>query len=132
MKYINKRTAVFMIIVVLFITVCDTSSATGDYYYAGFTWQPDGSGGVIITGYRGQGGALVIPGQINGHLVTVVGDEAFFNNRLTSVTIPDSVTNIGDRAFALNYLTNVSIPNSVTSIGVQAFTLEFRRLLPTV
>ena len=55
--------------------------------------------------------------------VTSIGDSAFYHcTRLTSVTIPDSVTSIGDRAFSGCYrLTSVTIPNSVTSIGDSAF-----------
>ena len=46
---------------------------------------------------------------------------AFYNNKLTSVTLPNSVTSIGNRAFESNKLTSVTIPNSVTSIGLSAF-----------
>ena len=53
--------------------------------------------------------------------VTSIGDGAFGENQLTSVTIPDSVTSIGDNAFMNNQLTSVTIPNSVTSIGDFAF-----------
>ena len=61
--------------------------------------------------------------------MTSIGDFAFFQNGLTSVTIPDSVTSIGDAAFAQNSLTSVTIPNSVTSIGDYAF---FNNSLATV
>ena len=53
--------------------------------------------------------------------VTTIGTQAFFNNDLTSVTIPDSVTAIGTQAFSVNDLTSVTIPDSVTTIGTQAF-----------
>lgn len=65
--------------------------------------------------------AVRIPKEINGKTVTSIEADAFFNNQLTSVTIPNSVTSIGDYAFAYNQLTSVTIPDSVTSIGSSAF-----------
>ena len=55
--------------------------------------------------------------------ITSIGDEAFYwNNNLTSITIPDSVTSIGQQAFmSCRSLTSVTIGNSVTTIEQGAF-----------
>lgn len=63
-----------------------------------------------------------IPAKVGDCKVTSIGREAFFQSRLTSVTIPNSVTSIGISAFnSCSNLTSVTIPNSVTSIGDDAF-----------
>ena len=55
--------------------------------------------------------------------ITSIGNGAFFNTALTSVTIPNSVVYIGIEAFAqCRSLTSVTIPNSVTFIENNAFT----------
>ena len=69
---------------------------------------------------------LVIPSTVDGYGVTKIGYEAFQNNRLTRVTIPDSVTWIDGSAFSDNQLTSVTIPDSVTFIGQVAF--QYNRL----
>jgi hypothetical protein len=54
--------------------------------------------------------------------VTSIGENAFCDSNLTSVTIPDSVTIIGGYAFAgCESLSSVTIGNSVTSIESGAF-----------
>lgn len=66
---------------------------------------------------------LIIPPEINGVKVAMIGYDAFRDCKsLKSIVIPDSVTTIGDQAFNdCCCLTNVVIPNSVTSIGPRAF-----------
>lgn len=93
---------------------------------------------VSVTDYNTNGGTSVtIPSQVtpnssgkfsatNSNLITYtvtrIANQAFGNNGLTSVTIPNTVTNIGTSAFQSNQLTQLVIPSSVTTIGANAFT----------
>ncbi len=75
-----------------------------------------------IAKYSGKNKDLVVPGELDGFNVSGIGDYAFSNSILTSISIPDSVTGIGNYAF--NWcvsLTSILIPNSVMSIGNYAF-----------
>jgi type II secretory pathway pseudopilin PulG len=64
---------------------------------------------------------VLIPKSLHNAQVIAIGDSAFQNDRLTSVTIPDTVKSIGDYAFLNNQLTSVAIPDAVKSIGHYAF-----------
>lgn len=75
-----------------------------------------------ISGYSGPGGAINIPSTINGEQVTAIADDAFTNcSKLTSVTIPSSITSIGQSAFNNAGLIGIIIPDTVTNIGNDAF-----------
>ncbi|WP_317945317.1 leucine-rich repeat protein [Carnobacterium maltaromaticum] len=79
-----------------------------------------------VVRYTGSSTDIEIPDTAIttlGQVVPVVsiGDSAFFQNELTSVSIPESVTSIGREAFSFNNLANVSIPESVISIKEYAF-----------
>ncbi len=77
-------------------SVCKVQAANEDFRYVS-----DSAGtGIVITQYNGPGGNVDIPGQIDGKIVTGIGDTAFwYCASLESITIPASVENIGDSAF---------------------------------
>lgn len=80
------------------------------------------NGTITITGYSGAGGAVTIPSTINGRQVTAIASWAFYATRITSVTIPDSVSRISDGAFFdCAYLTNIVVGTGATNIGDWAF-----------
>lgn len=89
------------------------------------------NGRITITGYTGPDGAVTIPRTLDGLPVTVIGFSAFSlidaktgqnSLRLTSVTIPDSVTTIKNNAFDDSpYLGSISLGNGVTTIENGAF-----------
>ena len=78
------------------------------------------NGVITITGYTGQGGAVVIPGTMGGLLVANVRSNAFLNSSLlTGLTLPITVTNLGSLAFAgCTALTNFTIPPSVVGTAL--------------
>ena len=53
-----------------------------------------------IVGYSGSEESLIIPGELDGRVVTAIGDWAFsWCESLTSIEIPDSVSKIGTNPF---------------------------------
>jgi len=56
-----------------------------------------------------------------GDLITTIGSNAFTNNYLTNVVLPNSLISIGGSAFAQNQIRDLIIPNSVTTIEDGSF-----------
>lgn len=97
--------------VVLCMAMAITASATNE---SDFTYTfSDETEGVIITGYVGDGGDVVIPDYLGGYPVIEIGDEAF-----STVTGNENDEAIQTPAYKI---TSIVIPNSVVSIGEGAF-----------
>ena len=117
------------------------SAATG-----GVTYELVGSDFYVVTGIDGTKDDIVIKSTFEGKPVTAIVANAFKNKqKLTSVTVPDSITSIGESAFegcisltTLNLgsdvksipyrmaygctsLQSINIPSGVDSIGKYAF-----------
>ena len=64
---------------------------------------------------------MVIPSKINGVTVETIGNTAFQNSAVTSVTIPASVTEIGSNAFAgCTNLTSVNYAGDWSNLTIQS------------
>lgn len=73
----------------------------------------------VLKEYTGSGGDVVIPVG-----VTSIGDHAFhkWHSRVTSITIPDSVTDVGISAFAdCVSLQSVTVKSSKITFGLTVF-----------
>jgi len=94
-------------------------AADTDIDYGYFTFNPTNG---TITGYSSSGPKdVVIPSEINGVPVTVIGSGAFDNLDLSSLVLPNTIVTISDSAFAYNNLTNLVIPNSVENLNNWSF-----------
>lgn len=123
LRSLRDRTKIFRVFLASFNLLCLLFIAFNSVADDDGTWTYSLNGDTAtITGCKRTCPAeLVVPDTIDGYSVTSIGDFAFWENKLTSVTIPDSVTSIGDFAFWVNKLTSVTIGNGVASIGAYAF-----------
>ena len=87
------------------------------------------NGTLSITSYNETCGTdVVIPETIDGYTVTEIADGSlnpyvgvFSNKKLTSVTVPDTITYIGNCAFANNKITTLNLSKNLKEIGESAF-----------
>ncbi len=95
------------------------AEAAGDFEYE---VNEDGNS-VSIKKYKGSGGAVEIPAEIEGKKVTSIGVFAFNGcSGITSIEIPNSVTSFMGGAFnGCSGITSIKIPSGVTSIPPRAF-----------
>ena len=77
----------------------------------------------VITAYQGAGGDVVIPAEIDGVAVKVIGSDVFYNRGdVTSVIIPEGVISIAARAFyGCAGLSGIQLPKSLEAIADYAF-----------
>lgn len=74
-----------------------------------------------IKKYNGNDAVVNIPSEINGTPVTTIGNAAFRDSSVTSVTIPASVTEIGANAFAgCTNLTSVHYAGDWSNLTIQS------------
>ena len=93
-----------------------------------FTYTIGTNNTVTVTGYRGEGGDVVIPGRLDGYPVTTITAGAFSNQHyITSVTFPPSLTSIANGTgtngafYNCSNLSKIVFNNSIAVIGNYAF-----------
>ncbi len=111
-------------------TETTTSFGLGEYVgfggkasSTGFKYKDLEDGTIQISDYTGSDTDIVIPAEIDGKRVSVVGDIMGFNSdTITSITIQEGPTEIADYAFTdKTKLTSVTLPSSLRKIGGSAF-----------
>ncbi len=80
-------------------------------------------GTAMLTQYSGDAESVIIPSEVSGMAVTVIGKDAFVNHdELKSVVIPDTVVEIRDQAFFnCSNIVKVIMSKNIEKIGVYAF-----------
>lgn len=93
-------------------------SEDGNYHYRELE-----DGTLKITGCAIWEGKIVVPSEIGGKQVTVIGDRAFANcMQVTELVLPAGIREIGDSAFYFcNSLKRIELPEGLKAIGADAF-----------
>ena len=87
-----------------------------------FEYEENEDGGITIKKYIGTDADVIIPEQIDGKDVTVVGGFWAAYDFLSSVAFPNTVTTIKESAFwRCNKLTTVTLSQNLTTINRDAF-----------
>jgi hypothetical protein len=84
---------------------------------------------VAITKYTGTSRNVNIPPYIKNVRVGIIGNRAFYDKKLTSVTLPKSVESIYAYAFAENQLTSVTIPDTDYVYNISKFAFSSNQIV---
>ena len=76
----------------------------------------------ILRGYDGAGGDVVVPAEIDGFTVDVIGINVFKGDTITSLTLPETVLELRSNAVSsCEKLTSVTLPQSLVVINRMNF-----------
>ncbi|MBE6284981.1 MAG: hypothetical protein E7093_00845 [Bacteroidales bacterium] len=108
------------------IEIPNSVISIGDNAFVGTEWYENKPNGLVYAGkvlfeYKGDmpGGSEIV---IEDGTQAIADGAFWYCDKLTKITIPNTVINIGKEAFCgCSGLVSVDIPNSVRSIGIRAF-----------
>ena len=99
----------------------DPEDPNWDYVDAG-----RGDGSIEITNYKGGVGAVTVPAEINGHKVVGLGNGALYQKGITSLVISEGIEYLGDDAVMFNNeMTSMTLPSTLTTVGDNCFALAY-------
>ena len=76
----------------------------------------------ILRGYDGAGGDVVVPAEIDGFTVDVIGINVFKGDTITSLTLPETVLELRSNAVSsCEKMTSVTLPQSLVVINRMNF-----------
>ena len=125
-KYMKKILSLILCVAVLMVSFpCTVFSASEVVREGGIEYRIlDNGQRAMVIGYYGSTytSKVVIPSDVNGIPVTVIGECAFYDkNFIKEVVISEGIEAIGSLAFSIYDLESITIPSKVTSIQESAF-----------
>ena len=109
-----KRRLCLVLFLLMLVTCVTASGEAAD-------WNYDANYG-ILRGYNGAGGDVVVPGELDGFTVDVIGVSVFRGETITSLTLPETVLELRSNAISTcDNLTRVSLPQSLVVINRMNF-----------
>lgn len=127
-RQISRLLSVIFAVLCFSVTYAYDFSIDGIYYTKlsdGFSVQVSNksTSTYVKSTYTGD---VIIPESVTykglSYNVTSIGQFAFYNSEVTSVSLPNGIISIGDRSFAKSAsMTSCDLPQTVTSIGSAAF-----------
>ena len=119
MKKIHKIVVLLTFLCALLVYGVMSASAATDGYY---TYEITYKGAKITDVDSSISGDVVVPATLGGYDVTEIGEYAFdWCDKMTSVTLPECLVEIGDYAFYQTRIGSITFPNSLTKIGRESF-----------
>lgn len=123
-----KRLTCWILMVVLLLTAIPAMAADTRTSGL-FTYEIKGNGTITITDFdwNRNDGDIYIPNMIDGYTITAIGDSAFSVEKYNAkapkviVVLPNSITTIGEKAFMNASVSTISIPANTKVIGKGAF-----------
>ncbi len=111
-KFLSLLLCLILLFGLLPMTAPARADSSGDWEYESDCNNPEG---VTITQYRGKGGNVTIPSTLGRSPVTGIDSSVFSNCKLTSVSIPASVTSIGETFFGFSDLQSINVASENNS-----------------
>lgn len=88
---------------------------------ADFTFADQDDGTVLLTGYKGKGGTVVVPGTVEGRTVTGIAAGAFAGTAVTRVVLPPALQTIQPGAFTGSALQELTFFDGVLEVSDDSF-----------
>jgi len=123
---LKSRITAIILLLVLAASLPALAETTSNLQSGVFTYSllPDGTAQIEGVNTPLEG-VLTIPDHFDGYPVSSIGTGALTTTEcymLTEIIIPEGVINIGDGAFVYDeLLTSITLPNSLTTIGANPF-----------
>lgn len=115
---------ILILTIICFITAPAFAAVDSENVLTDGEWSYtlDSENNAKITKYSGSSLTPSVPETLSGCTVTSIGSAAFYNEKITQITVPDTVKSIGWWAFyGCKSLKEVSFGTNLKSIGYGAF-----------